>query len=507
MSGSTSIPSNWSFPGIYFNVSASSPTSISAVENILVIGQALANTGTSPVLLPVDITQTKLTYGIGSQVARLVSALKKNDIVTTSYVVPLADSSGGTKATGTITATVNSPAAGTIPLYVNGTPLQIATSTSDTSNSVASNISAAINTASDLGFTAAVSGNVVTLTAKHSGVEAGLLDLQTAYYDTAGDEQMPMGVSLAFSVTPGTGDPDLAAVLANIANSTQTFDAIYFPYGSSLSDITEMDSYLSARWSYTQQLFGMSFTALNSNYAGFVANGTATNTSFVSTFACNSFPTPADEVGVAVMGACTNALNGNPAQNLQNIIVNGVLPPKASKQLNNVAWNTVTNSGMSFGVTVSNQLVIKRIVTHYTSNPYTGQPDLTFAKVNTRYKVAYALRYINAGLGSTFPNSTVVPNGSLVPPNSAVITPNTVLGKTIALARELEALGILANVDNFAKNATAVLAPNGRVVITGLALKFLGGNIQTGSLVSKRTKFARLVYHAGKKPNYVAALD
>ncbi|MGF1948914.1 hypothetical protein ACQUFD_17800, partial [Enterococcus gallinarum] len=73
---------------------------------------------------------------------------------------------------------------GVIPLYVDGTRVQIGVTKGDTAAVVAGNIATQINANGDLPLTvpASPTGAVVTMTARHKGETGNELDARAAFY-------------------------------------------------------------------------------------------------------------------------------------------------------------------------------------------------------------------------------------------------------------------------------------------------------------------------------------
>lgn len=169
-------------------------------------------------------------------------------------------------------------ATGVLSLYMDGMHIQLTIVSTDDpiaiaiAIAVAAAIVAAINGQSKLPrSTAEVDGKVtytVNLTAKNTRVHGNSIDIRLNYQVAAGGEETPHGMAL--KITPwlvgGMGATELTRVLGNLHDRAFDFIVNSYTDATSLEVIKAFLSDDTGRWSYAQQLYGHSFSALTGTY-------------------------------------------------------------------------------------------------------------------------------------------------------------------------------------------------------------------------------------------------
>src|SRR3546814_4588301 len=156
------IPVNIRVPGVYVEIDNSHAfRGLFAVPTkILVIGQKRA-TGSMPALSPGRSPVAGQAVGLagaGSMLAQMVTALlKANDFVET-WMVALDDNEAGVAATGDIVFGGAVTGAGTLNLMIAGRRIQVAVAATDTPDTIATAVVAAIGADPVVPVTAAVDG-------------------------------------------------------------------------------------------------------------------------------------------------------------------------------------------------------------------------------------------------------------------------------------------------------------------------------------------------------------
>ena len=234
----------------------------------LLIGQKLA-AGTATVATPYIVGTTSQAVGLfgrASMLARMYAIYRQSDPTGEVWCMAAADAGAGVAATGTITVTGPATAAGTINIYIGGQVVQVAVGSTDVANTIATNISAAINLVLDLPVTASPTTNVVTLTCRWKGPTGNDIAISDSYRGSAGGEALPTGVGLAYSgsgfLTIGATNPTLTTLIT--AMGDDLYDFVIHPY----TDSTSLDVFAteygdaSGRWSWSRQVYGHCYTAL-----------------------------------------------------------------------------------------------------------------------------------------------------------------------------------------------------------------------------------------------------
>jgi phage tail sheath gpL-like len=289
--GFSQIPSNIRVPFLYAEFDSSKAQQGAAVKayKALMFGQKTSG-GSAAADVPVLVTseaQAITLFGRGSMLHLMVRRFLKANKFTGLTVLPQADNGAGVAAQKTITVTGPATAAGTISLLIGGQKIEVAVSNGDAQNAIAAAIQAKLAASLDLPFTAAVSTNVVTLTAKNKGTLASGIDLRDSYYT---GEALPAGVALAYaSSVAGSGDPVLAT---SIANMTETqFDVIAMPYNDATS-LAAIEAELLDRWGPVRQNDGLAFTCKDASHSSLITFGNGRNSKHVSCLGVEKFPNP-----------------------------------------------------------------------------------------------------------------------------------------------------------------------------------------------------------------------
>lgn len=208
----TTVPSSTRKPGAYGSINTSTARlGLPAVsDRVLLLGMKLTGSGTATLLTPVRVytlDEAKAYFGSGSPLAHMVEiVLAENPAVAELWAIPQAENGGGTAATGSIVVAISSLTAGTLTVWIGRRSLQIAVSSTDTANALASSISAAINADADLPVTATVATNTVTITSRLKGTFANSWVLASSFTGT--------GLTLTLTnPSGGAGDPNVQDAL------------------------------------------------------------------------------------------------------------------------------------------------------------------------------------------------------------------------------------------------------------------------------------------------------
>ena len=217
-------------PGIFAEIDNSGALSgLAGKESVMLVIGRKTDDGTAAVEKPVEISvkgeEADSLFGAGSEAARMIAAVRKNNTFNRLFCIPLANSTG-TAAEQTITLTVDNPKAGAVYLYIAGRRIVVDVTTASTAETLAEAIAAAINVKTETPVTAAAADGVVTCTAKCKGLSGNGIDYRLNY--NAG-ETTASGVSVVFAEkTAGANNPDLTSVIAVLADTYYT--GIVCPY-------------------------------------------------------------------------------------------------------------------------------------------------------------------------------------------------------------------------------------------------------------------------------------
>jgi phage tail sheath gpL-like len=477
---------NWRPSGVNVEFDASQANTATQNQRALLIGQ-ITSAGTTPASAAVQAysqTQVNGLCGINSMLALMYAAYRLQDPFGEVWLGPLADASGGTAATGSITFTGPATVAGTLALYLMGVSIPVAVNLADTATIIATNVAAAITAASGVACLAASTAGVVNLTAVHKGLALIDIDIRFNYRGAQNGEVTPAGVGIAIvAMGSGATNPVLTTLLSNLG--VQLFDYIALPYTDTTS-LNALQAFLSdsaGRWSAEEGQFGHVFSAFRGTFSNRSTFGTGRNDQHASILGYYDSPTAAWVEAADWCAAHVIRLRVNPAQGVSTQALNLLAPPIASQDSPGER-NTQLFDGMStFTVDASGTSRIDRSITTYQSNA-SGQPDNSYLNTNIMFQAMYAARYITAQITSQFiaAGMILVSNGTLIPPGSPATTPNAMLGAVIAVYSYLASIFIVQNVQTFAQNATAQAGTKGQVLMF-LPIDFSDQVINVGILV------------------------
>lgn len=399
------IPGNVRVPLFYaeFNPGSAPYQSIS---RLLLIGQKLSG-GSAVADTPIQVTQNETGLaGAGSMLEAMHKIARKNAPFQEIWWLPLADS-GSTKATGTITVGGAPASSGQVAVYIAGKRVRFSVTTSDTANTVATALAAAINAGasdgSSLPVTAVAASAVVTLTARHAGTLGNFIRVEKDYY---GDEG-PLATALLTIVAMASGatDPDITAKLANL--SDMQFDFIAMPY-TDTTNLGAMQAFLNdvaGRWGPLQQLYGGCFAAKDDTQANLATFGLTRNDQHMSVMGYSKSPSPPWEWAAAYAAVAAAHLQDAPevSRPLQSLEMVGLKPPKSiADRFSVVQRQALYYDGVaSYFVRQDNTICIDRAITTYQTNVW-GSPDPSWLDVETLYQGVYGIRFLKQKVTSTW---------------------------------------------------------------------------------------------------------
>lgn len=444
----TAIPVNLRVPGAYLEFDNSQAvTGLSILPaRILVLGQKLA-AGASAALVPTRILSAEAArtlYGRGSQLARMLTAMKAADGFSEIWALPYADLAGGAAATGTITITGTATAAGTLALLIAGERVQVGVTAGMTAAQVATATVAAIGAAPDLPVTAAAAAAVVTLTARHKGLCGNDIDARVNYYD---GDATPAGLTVAIvAMAGGTGNPDATAGFAIIGDEWYTDWVIPWTDAANLAAVkTEMAS----RWGPLRMIEGRAWAAAGGSHAALSTLGETQNNPWLRLFGLKGSPTePCVRAAIqCVVGAASLAID--PARPLQTLALPGVLAPVQADRFTLPERNLLLYSGIATErVSQDGTVSIERAITTYRETS-TGADDPSYLDTETIATLTF-LRYdVRTFVPRKYPRHKLADDGTRFGPGQKVMTPKLMKAELIARFSLWEEAGLVEDFDTF----------------------------------------------------------
>ena len=296
----------------------------------------------------------------------------------------------------------------------------------------------------DLPVTAAAADEVVTLTARNAGTAGGAIDARVNYFQ---GERLPAGISVAIADSvAGSGNPDIADVFTAIGDEWFPTIALGFADAATL---TAVESELASRWGPGRQIESMAYAGARGTQGELAAIGGARNSAFVSIMGANGSPTSPWEWAAGYAGVV--GFNGaiDPARPFQTLALPGILPPPEKNRFTRAERELLLKDGIStFTVDAGGTVLIERAITTYQTNAW-GLADIAFLDVNTPLTLGYLRLAVRSRIGLKFPRHKLASDGTAIAGGQAIVTPTILRAELIALFRELEAAGLVENIERF----------------------------------------------------------
>ncbi|MEY9404436.1 phage tail sheath gpL-like [Bradyrhizobium japonicum] len=453
------IPANWRMPLYWVEVDPSKAGSLTQRQPALLIGYMLPG-GVATVDVPVPIgsvAEAQQGAGLGSMLDGMAQTFFQNSASQEVWMLPIAEPATGVAATGPITVTSAPTQAGTIYVYIAGRRVPVHIDAEDTMDIVAQSIADAIGADISMPVTAATAAAVVTLTARHKGIEGNDITMAINYGGSLAGETMPAGLAIDIGtgqLAGGTGVPDLTAAISALGD--EIYDYVAFPFTDSTSlDAIDMEYGFSdnGRWGWMRELYGHVFGARRGTYADLLQWGPNNNSGVISVMSMEpAMPSPPWNVAAAYAAKAGRALINDPARPLQTLELTGILSPPKHQRFLLSECNALAGVGLATqGVGANNVPAIRRETTTYQKNLY-DQPDDAYELVTTLATLSALLRRQKQAITSKYPRHKLADDGTRFGPGQAIVTPKIVKAELVAQYRQDEFEGLVENAKAFKDN-------------------------------------------------------
>ena len=453
------LPADFRVPFAYFGLDKTGAGSPSTGDCcMLVYGQFNATGSTTGVAGSAEagkavqvFNNEDALFGTDSMLSDMIRIARKNNPGVGLWAVPLADV--GAQAAWTVTfADVTDAQNQTVTLMVGCTPYSYTLVDGDTVADVAAAFAELIANNPASPVTAVAAAGVLTLTAKHAGEAAGLIDVRLTYRRLGYTLPAAVDATVAQTVV-GAGVPDIAAALAN--TSCQVCKWIAFPYTdvASLKLIGNEFNGTSGRWNAMEMTYGHIISAINATPADAVALGTQLNDPHLTVANLYGSPTPAYNVAAALTSVAARHLCSAPelSRPLQTIALDCVCAPELEDACsdNSAILNQYYHNGIA-GLTADRSGVVRinRLITTYQQNAW-GADDDSCLDIQTLAQLQYIMTYLRQRLETVFPRHALKDDGNFIVPGSFTATPGILKAYMAAWAAELRDLNVIENVDEF----------------------------------------------------------
>lgn len=232
-----------------------------------------------------------------SHLAGMIANFKKINRNTRVDAIGVAEPSGGSASTGTITIAGTATANGEVTFYIGNkdVPINVTFLKDDDATAMATKVKDAITAkASDLSVTASAAAGVVTLTANQKGEQGDFIGLAF--------EGGAAGATVTISaMTGGAGTPDLTGVF-DVIDGVR-YQTIVWPWASDTDEVTDL---LEARWNVKNNVLdGVAITCNQGTHASQLSE--LANFNFKSlVFLCNGALNLANHKGGMILESPEN---------------------------------------------------------------------------------------------------------------------------------------------------------------------------------------------------------
>jgi phage tail sheath gpL-like len=410
--------------------------------------------------------QANLHYGQGSELARMFKAFYANNFANEVWGLGVAEPTGGTAATGTITVTTGPSEAGSIFLYIGGELAETTIAASDTADDVAMAIADSINSIDDMPVTAVAAAAVVTLTCKWKAITGNDISVMLNYYGTIGGEVLPVGLVLTLPatgfLTGGAGIPIFDTAISSLGE--KNFEYVALPYTDSTSLLaweTEYGFSDTGRWGWERQLYGHIFSAKRGTYSNLITFGNTRNSGVTSIMAVEmTSPSPVYEWVAAYTAKAQRALINDPARPLQTLSLNSIKLAPLQDRFDVIEMNSLAGNGIATQKAgADNQPMISRETTTYQLDLYGFQDD-AYELVTTLATLARLIRNQRQAITTKFSRVKLADDGTRYGPGQAIVTPGIIKAELIAEYRQDMWDGLVENISAFKANLLVERDPN-----------------------------------------------
>ncbi|MCA3349655.1 MAG: phage tail sheath subtilisin-like domain-containing protein [Roseomonas sp.] len=451
MSGSISfnnIPNSIRVPGSYveFDNSRALRGLNDWPARVLIMGQRLA-AGTIAQGVPIrviDAAQARTYFGRGSNLAHMFEAWFANLSLVEVWGIAMDDVGGGTFATGTITVTGPSTAAGVIALMIGGRRLEVSVASGTAATAIATAISAAINAALDLPVTSSVAAAVVTLTARHRGEIGNAIDVRHSFLAT---DVLPAGTGLTIvAMASGAQNPVVTTALDAVA---ETWFTDFVTPWTDATNMAALEARMATNWGPLVQRDGHGWAGLSGAHGTLTTYGAGRNSPNVSIIGMRGSPTPPWEWAAQLASICIPALAIDPARPVQTLQLPTMVAPLISQRFTFQERDLLLRDGIStFRVNDAGQVFVERVISTYQTSP-SGAEDISYLDIETVKTLSYIRYDLRTMIALRFPRHKLANDGTAFARGQNVVTPGTLRAEIVARFKQWEAAGLVEGVDQF----------------------------------------------------------
>ncbi|MGH6714745.1 MAG: phage tail sheath subtilisin-like domain-containing protein, partial [Bradyrhizobium sp.] len=282
------------------------------------------------------------------------------------------------------------------------------------------------------------------ITAVNAGLLGNGIDIRLNYY--AG-EQTPAGIAATITaMADGATNPDITDAITAMGDAW--YQVLVCPY-TDTANLALLTAELDDRFGGLRQIDGMAFNAFGGTAAATDTYGGTQNDPHVSTMACGGSPTSSWIWAAVTAVIAAASLSADPARPLQTLALPGCLPPADVDRFTFEERDLMLHNGVStHTVQADGSVAIERLITNYQTNA-NDIADTSYLNVNTLATLSYIRFATRSRITTKFPRYKLAGDDIKIAPGQAIVTPSIIRAELVALAQELQAGGIVEDLDQF----------------------------------------------------------
>jgi len=404
---------------------------------LLVLGQML-ETGTATPLVPVRVTREEQgdeLFGRGSMLAEQFRAIKKVDLYTETWAIPLGAAALAQPAKGSIVVTAGPAETRPLALYIAGYRVWCEMVSGASLAAAATAIAAAINADDRLPVTASVAVETperVDIECRWGGETGNSISLA----DCLKGEERTAGLALTYTAPAGGSvNPDLIPAIA--AMGSEWWNWVCLPYTDSVS-LQEIEAELANRYGPMRQIGGRAFAAFRGTHGATAALGNARNSPHLSIMGMGASPSAPWVWAATNTIVAAKSLAIDPARPLQRLPLPGLIGPREDQRWDDAERNLLLFDGIAtYTVATDGTVQIERQITTYQRNAAGVAEDsyLDIETPETLERIRYEIRSVFA---MKYPRHKLAEDvdRDLYDPSQSVMTPKVCKAELLSLYLE-----------------------------------------------------------------------
>jgi phage tail sheath gpL-like len=248
----------------------------------------------------------------------------------------------------------------------------------------------------------------------------------------------------------GATDPSLSTPIAALGDTEFDFICSPFTDSTNIGLLTTFLNHSTGRWSPSQQLYGVVFSAKDDTSSNLATSGSSLNDPNLTIMGYNKGSSPPWKWAAAYAAVATRLQFASEASRpMQTLPLLGILGPKLlSDRFTQTQRAALYVDGIaSYKVAPGNVITIDRAITTYQSNAL-GAADTSWLDVESRFQAMFVVRYMRNKITEQHGRNALREDNPLRLPN--VSTPDNIRDTIVHGYRELSNANLVENFEGFA---------------------------------------------------------